>query len=289
LKIHLIDGTYELFRCYFGAPPARTQAGREVGATRGLVHSLAAWLRGGEVTHAAVAFDHVIESFRNDLFAGYKTGEGLDPDLFAQFELAERAVAAMGITVWPMIPFEADDALAAGAAKYAGAKGVEQVLLVSPDKDLTQCVRDNVVVFDRHRAVTLDHAGVVAKFGVPPAAIPDLHGLVGDTADGIPGIPKWGMKSAGVVLSHFGTIEAIPDDAALWGVKVRGAESLAATLKKDRQAALLYKKLATLRADVPLAESVADLAWHGADRPKLEDLADEIEDRGILERVTRYR
>lgn len=290
MDVHLIDGTYELFRCYFGAPPATAPDGREVGATRGLARSLAAWLRSGEVTHAACAFDTVIESFRNDLFAGYKTGEGIDPVLFAQFPLAERAVAALGITVWSMVEFEADDALAAGAAKYSAAKGVERVLLCSPDKDLAQCVRGEAIVgYDRSKKIVLDHAGVVAKFGVEPASIPDLLALVGDTADGIPGLPRWGMKSASTVLAAYKTVEQIPDDAAKWTVKVRGAASLAESLAAGREDAKLYKRLATLRTDVPLAEPLSCIEWRGADRRELTALAEEIGDRGLLERVTRWR
>lgn len=290
MRVHLIDGTFELFRCYFGAPSVRTKDGREVGATRALLRSLASWMRSGEVTHAACAFDHVIESFRNGLFAGYKTGEGIDPDLYSQFELAERAVAAFGITVWSMIDFEADDALASGAALYGQAPGVEQVVLCSPDKDLAQCVQEaRIVTFDRQRKVLLDEPGVIAKFGVSPASIPDLLALVGDTADGIPGVPRWGMKSAAALLAAYGHLEAIPDDPGRWKIKVRGAEALADSLAKNRAAAALYKTLATLRFDVPLTETLADLAWLGAERSALQIVCDEIEDDTLHERIAQWR
>jgi 5'-3' exonuclease len=290
MQVHLIDGTYELFRCFFGAPSAKTAGGREVGATRALLRSFASWLRTGEVTHVACAFDHVIESFRNGLFDGYKTGEGIDPDLYSQFELAERATAALGITVWPMVEFEADDAIAAGAVKFAREKGVTQVLMCSPDKDLAQCVQGNkIVAFDRQRQILLDEAGVVAKFGVPPASIPDLLALVGDTADGIPGVDRWGMKGAAAVLAAYGTVEAIPTDAAQWTVKVRGAAALAETLATSKKAALLYKKLATLRTDVPLTETLADIEYLGAEQAALAAICEEIEERSLMERITRWR
>lgn len=286
MRIHLIDGTFELFRCYYGAPSARNKTGKEVGATRGLMLSLASWLRSGEITHAAIAFDHVIESFRNDLFSGYKTGEGMDPDLFGQFELAERAAAALGFVVWPMIEFEADDALATGAALYGTLKNVQQVLLCSPDKDLAQCVDEaRIVCLDRMRKNTLDAAGVKAKFGVDPGSIPDLLALVGDSADGIPGIPRWGMKGAAAVLSVYQTIEKIPEDYTKWGVSVRGAAALAASLNGLRREAVLYKKLATLRTDVPLKESLDDLKWNGPDREALAAVCAEIGDDSIMARI----
>lgn len=290
MQVHLVDGTYELFRCYFGAPPARNAAGQEVGATRGLLRSLLSWLRSGTVTHMACAFDHVIESFRNDMFVGYKTGEGIDPELFAQFELAERAVAALGVTVWSMVEFEADDALAAGAHKYAADPAVEQVLLCSPDKDLAQCVKGNrIVCFDRHRQILLDENGVREKFGVKPVSIPDLLALVGDAADGIPGLERWGMKSAGTVLAMYEAIDCIPDDAKEWTVKVRGADSLAQSLVQGRKEARLYRQLATLRTDVPLKENLTEIAWKGADRDALEAICAEIGDLGLLARVERWR
>jgi 5'-3' exonuclease len=248
-----------------------------VGATRTLVRSLAAWLRTGEVTHAAYAFDHVIESFRNRLFTGYKTSEGIDPELYGQFELAERAVAALGMVVWPMIEFEADDALATGAKRFAAVKGVRQVLLCSPDKDLAQCVRGRKIVgFDRWKKTVLDEKGVKEKFGVPPKSIPDLLALVGDTADGIPGLPRWGMKSAATVLAAYVSLERIPDDGAAWKPVVRGAPALAQSLAQGRKEALLYRRLATVRYDVPLKESVRDLEWRGGNRREMEWLGGEL-------------
>ena len=284
MRVHLIDGTYELFRSYFGAPSA-VVAGREVGAVRGLLASFAALLREPDVTHVAVAFDTVIESFRNGLYAGYKTGEGLDPLLWAQFPLAERAVRALGLVVWPMVEFEADDGLAAGAARFADDPRVERVLLCTPDKDLAQMVRgDRVVLLDRRQRTVLDEAGVLAKFGVPPASIPDLLALVGDPQDGIPGVPKWGRKSAATVLARYGHLEAIPNDAADWDVTVRGATTLAQSLAEHRDAAELYRRLATLRTDVPFAETLDDLRWRGP-RPELGDLLRELEYERLQDRV----
>ena len=285
MKIHLVDGTYELFRAYFGAPPARSPGGSEVGATRGLMRSLLSLLREDGVSHVAVAFDHVIESFRNGLFDGYKTGEGLPADLTSQFPLAEQAAAALGLVVWPMVEFEADDAMAAGAARWADAEGVEQVVLCTPDKDMAQCVRGSrVVCRDRLRRKTLDEDGVVAKFGVPPASIPDWLALVGDDADGIPGIQRWGARSAATVLARYGRIEAIPDDAARWDVAVRGAPALAESLRERRGEAALYRVLATLRTDVPLDESLEDLRWRGPN-PALASFCGEIGDEELPARA----
>ena len=264
MKVHLVDGTFELFRAYFGAPSATSPGGMEVGATRGLMRSLSALASQKDVTHIACAFDSVVESFRNDLFDGYKTGEGMEPDLYAQFPLAERAIAALGITVWGMREFEADDAIAAGAAKYGADSRVEQVVLCSPDKDLTQCViGDRIVTHDRLRDRWLDESGVHEKFGVAPKSIPDYLALVGDTADGIPGIPRWGAKSTATVLSHYGRLEAIPDAVDEWAIEVRGAAALAKNLATARDEAALYKRLATLRTDVPLSESLDDLHYTG--------------------------
>jgi len=280
VKIHLVDGTYELFRAHFGAPPFRAPDGREVGATRGLLRSLLSLLGEPSVTHIACAFDSVIESFRNRLYTGYKTGDGVPPELLLQFPLAERATAALGIVVWPMVEYETDDALAAAAARFADAPGVAQVLILSPDKDLTQCVRGaRVVCLDRARRRLLDEAGVVAKFGVSPASIPDWLALVGDAADGIPGIPRFGKKSAALVLSRYLHLEAIPEKAAAWEVAVRGKEALAASLRERREEAFLFRKLTTLRLDVPLHEGLADLRWRGVPRPELQALCAELGER----------
>lgn len=291
MHVHLIDGTFELFRAFFGAPSATAPGGDlEVGATRGLLRSFAALLAEPGVTHVAAAFDTVIESFRNDLFPGYKTGAGIEPTLLAQFPLAERATHALGIVVWDMHEFEADDALATAAHRWADAPGVERVLICSPDKDLCQCVRgDRVVALDRIRRKLTDEAGVIEKFGVPPAAIPDFLALVGDTADGIPGIPRWGAKSASTVLARYGRIEDIPDDERAWDVSVRGAAALAGNLRERRADALLYKRLATLRTDVPLGESLDELQWRGARRGEMEQLCAEIGERDLLDRITRWR
>jgi len=286
MRVHLVDGTYELFRAWFGAPEASSPAGREVGATRGFLRSLAAMLRTGEVTHVACAFDQTVESFRNELFEGYKTGEGLEPDLLSQFPLAERASQALGIVTWPMVEFEADDALASGASKFRGAPGVEQVLICSPDKDLTQCFDGTkVVTLDRRRQIVLDEDGVREKFGVSPESIPDYLALVGDAADGIPGIPRWGAKSAARMLAKWGHIEDIPEDHELWGVEVRGAATLAKNLGTRRQDALLYRRLATLRTDVPIDESLNELRWRGPERSALEALCEEIGERTLLDRI----
>lgn len=290
MKIHLVDGTYELFRTFYGAPSATAPDGREVGATRGLLRTLLALLEQPDVTHVAVAFDHVIESFRNDLYDGYKTGAGIEPALRDQFEPAETAAAALGLVVWSMVEFEADDALASGAFRYLQDPRVEQVILCSPDKDLSQCVTGTkVVCLDRMRQIVRDHDGVVEKFGVPPAAIPDYLALVGDTADGYPGLPRWGAKSTATVLARYGSIENIPDDAGTWDVKVRGAANLAAALRDHRDDALLYKRLATLRTDVPLTETVDDLEWRGARRQQLVALCEHLGAKDIVGRVSRWR
>jgi 5'-3' exonuclease len=286
MQLHFIDGTYELFRAYYGAPPATAPDGREVGAVRGLLRSFLFLLRQDGVTHVACAFDHVIESFRNDLFAGYKTGEGVPDELMSQFPLAERAAAALGLVVWPMVEFEADDALATAAARWARADGVERVVIATPDKDLAQCVRDtHVVCWDRRRQKFLDEEGVRLKFGVSPASIPDFLALVGDDADGYPGIPRWGAKCAAALLAHYKTIEAIPDDASCWGVSVRGAAAAAESLAARRDEALLYRRLATLRTDVPLAEDLDGLRWPGLRRAELLALCREIGDDELHQRL----
>lgn len=292
MKIHLVDGTYELFRNHFGAPPKKAPNGQEVGATLGLLRSLLALLARPDTTHIACAFDHVIESFRNDRFSGYKTGEGVDPNLMAQFPLAEEAVSALGVVVWPMLEFEADDALATATARFKKNKSVEQIIICSPDKDLAQLVSGKrIVCWDRRRDIVMDEAGVLEKFGVRPQSIPDWLGLVGDSADGYPGIPGWGAKSTSSVLSHFEHIESIPNDAAKWrlsSVSPGRAASLAESLSQRHEEALLYRKLATLRDDVPLKEKLNDLKWRGA-YPRLKKICRELGDERIPERIARWR
>jgi len=286
MKVHLIDGTFELFRAYYGNRENETVDGFEVGAVRGLLRSLLSLLGERGVTHIAIAFDHVIESFRNDLYPGYKTGEGIDPKLSAQFWPAEDACRALGVVTWPMIEFECDDALATAATRFAGEPGVEQVVICSPDKDLAQCVRGTrVVCLDRIRRTTLDENGVRAKFGVGPASIPDWLALVGDSADGFPGVPRWGEKSSSTVLGAYEHLERIPDDAREWSVKVRGADALAASLREHRDDALLFRRLATLRFDVPLPESLEDLRWRGAARDELSGLTAAIFDEPLRNRA----
>ncbi|MDP6981244.1 MAG: 5'-3' exonuclease H3TH domain-containing protein [Myxococcota bacterium] len=290
MNLHLIDGTYELYRSYFGAPKARGPHGNEVGAVRGLLRSLVSLLRQEGVTHVAIAFDRVIESFRNDMFDGYKTGEGIEPDLWAQFPLAERAAEALGLVVWPMVDFEADDAIATACERYGSAKSVERIYICSPDKDLAQCVEgDRIVLVDRMRGRVIDEQGVVEKWGVEPASIPDLLGLMGDNADGIPGIARWGARSCASVLSVYRTIERIPRDVESWTATVRGAKTLSANLEAERAAAMLYRELAVLRRDVPLEEKLADLAWKGADRNELAAFLEEIGAARDLDRVPRFR
>ena len=264
MNIYLIDGTYELFRHYYAVPSARDKDGREVGAVRGVLASLLGMMNEG-VTHIAVATDHVIESFRNGLWAGYKTGEGVPADLLEQFPLLEEVLSAAGIVVWPMIEFEADDALAAAAAKAAEDNRVEQVIICTPDKDLAQCVRGTrVVQLNRRTRAICDEAGVVTKFGVPPASIPDYLALVGDSADGYPGLQGWGAKSSAAVLAKFGHLESIPPDFRNWHVNVTGASTLSATLTANMQLALLFRTLATLRTDIALFDNVDELQWRGA-------------------------
>ena len=263
MQVHLIDGTYELFRHYYALPKVRDSKGQEVAAVRGVLASLMGMLGNG-ATHMGVATDHVIESFRNDLWPGYKTGEGVEPELLAQFPLLEEALAALGIVVWRMVEFEADDALAAAAKAAADDPRVERVIICTPDKDLAQCVRGTrVVQLDRRKNITRDELGVVAKFGVEPASIPDYLALVGDSADGFPGLPGWGVKSAAAVLAKFNRLESIPSDWREWGVNVASPKALSSTLVANLDQALLFRVLATLRTDVPVFDSVDQLEWKG--------------------------
>ena len=263
MDVYLIDGTYELFRYYHAVPSARDARGVEVGAVRGVLGSVLGMINHG-VTHLGVATDHVIESFRNRLWAGYKTSAGVPHDLLSQFPLLEDALTAMGVAVWPMIEYEADDALAAAAAAAARDPEVSRVVVCTPDKDLAQCVQGTrVVQLNRRTNVIRDETGVVEKFGVPPGSIPDYLALVGDSADGFPGLPGWGVKSAAAVLSRFGHLESIPADFKDWHVNASSAATLSATLERNRGLALLFRDLATLRTDIPLFDTIEQLRWKG--------------------------
>ena len=293
MQIHLVDGTYELFRQFFARPSHRTAAGQEVAATRAAVGGLLRLVADG-ATHVGVATDHVIPSFRNQMYPGYKSGEGVDPALLAQFPLLEEVAAAAGFTVWPMTDYEADDALATAAARAATDPAVERILICTPDKDLAQCVSDDgrVVQFDRRQGRISDRAGVVERFGVPPASIPDYLALVGDSADGFPGLAGWGAKSAATLLARYGHIEDIPDASGQWDVAVRGAVGLAARLAEGRQEAYLYRHLATLVTDVPGvldsappgAGAVDSLAWVGP-RPGFAELCGRIDAGRLAEQA----
>lgn len=285
--LHLLDGTYELFRNHFGAPPRETPEGWEIGAVAGLVSSTLSLLHSGDVTHLGAAFDSVIESFRNEMFDGYKTGEGTPDELHAQFPVAERAMEAMGVTVWSMIEQEADDGLAAAATKFA--PEVDRVVVMSPDKDMTQLFGDpKIVGFDRRKGVFIDADGTREKFGVSPESIPDYLGLVGDTADGIPGLPGWGAKSSSVLLARYGHIEAIPTSDEEWEVKVRSAAKLAETLRSRMEDAILYRDLATLRCDADIPQTLDDLEWKGVRRTEYEELCDQLGFTGLRARPTRW-
>jgi 5'-3' exonuclease len=272
LNVYLIDGTYELFRHYYALPSARDEDGREVAAVRGVLASVLGMMKAG-ATHVAVATDHVIESFRNDLWPEYKTSEGVEPELLAQFSLLEEVLSAAGIVVWPMIEFEADDALAAGATLVAADKRVDQVIICTPDKDLAQCVSGSrIVQLNRRTRVTMDETAIVQKFGVTPASIPDYLALVGDSADGYPGLPGWGAKSSAAVLAKFLHLESIPNDYRDWGVNATNASNLAATLRREWDQAILFRKLATLRTDIDLLNDVEELKWSGP-TPTFDELA----------------
>ena len=291
MRVHLVDGTFELFRAHFTKRPGHTSpSGQDVKASVGVALSMLALLQDPDeaATHIAVAFDHPIRSFRNDLYAGYKTDEGVPPEILAQFDLVERATRAIGVVTWPMDRWEADDALAAGVAKFTGQ--VEQVRIMTPDKDLGQCIQgQHVVQVDRIRRRVIDEDALVAQRGVRPASIPDWLALVGDSADGYPGLPGFGDKTAAALLAVFGHIEAIPDQAKEWPKAVRGADRLASTLSARREEALLYRKLATLDAAVPLAEDLAALAWRGVPRAEFAAFCDEVgADAGLRARPHKF-
>ncbi len=287
MRLVLIDATYELFRAYFGAPPRTAPDGREVGAVADIAASTLALLREHEPLAVAAATDTVVHSFRNELYEGYKTDAGVPEDLLAQFPLAEDALEALGVTVWRMRDFEADDGIASGVARFA--EEAEQVIIASPDKDLAQCVDgDHVVMLDRRKGVTTNEEGVREKFGVGPQSIPDYLALVGDAADGFPGIPAWGAKSTAAVLAHYVHFEAIPEAHGDWGVKVRGAGRLAKSLREGREQAALFKTLATLRQDAPIPERFADLEWPGVPRPPWQAFCDELGLRDLRSRPHRW-
>jgi 5'-3' exonuclease len=278
MQVHLIDGTYELFRHYFALPKTQDSTGMEVAAVRGVLASVMGMFTAG-ATHVGVATDHVIESFRNQLWPGYKTGEGVEADLLAQFPLLEEALIALGVKVWPMVEFEADDALAAAAARAAQDDRVERILICTPDKDLAQCVRGaRIVQLDRRKNIVRDEAGVIAKFGVAPASIPDYLALVGDSADGFPGLMGWGAKSAAAVLARFGHLESIPADWKAWGVRVANPKALSSRLEAEREQAMLFRVLATLRTDIPVFDTIDDLRWKGP-TPAFEALAARLDKR----------
>jgi 5'-3' exonuclease len=280
MDVHLIDGTYELFRHFFAVPAMADADGQEIGAVRGVLTSVLSMIEGG-ATHLGVATDHVVESFRNDLYPGYKTSEGVAPELLSQFPTLEEALAAMGVVVWPMVYFEADDALASAAAKAAANQSVSQVLICTPDKDLAQCVvGTRVVQLDRRRNILRDEAGVVAKFGVKPQSIPDYLAVVGDSADGFPGVPGWGVKAAALTLSQYPHLEDIPKDWTAWHPSIRKARPLAESLFS----ALLFRTLATLRLDVPVFETIGDLRWRGP-RENFEKYCQRLKAPELLRRV----
>ena len=284
MKVHVVDGTYELFRHYYALPSEVNAAGKEVAAAAGVVGSILGMLEAG-ATHVAVATDHVIESFRNDLWPGYKDGSGIDPDLLGQFGLLEDALRGLGVVVWAMVEHEADDALGAGAAMAAADQQVEQVLICTPDKDLSQCVVGNrVVQFDRRKRELRNEEGVIEKFGIPPASIPDYLALVGDSADGYPGIVGWGAKSSSTVLARYGHIEAIPAAVMDWDVTVRGAARLAATLDGNRELALLFRRIATIDIDAPVADTVDELRWTGPTE-QFPDLCEQLNASGLAQRA----
>jgi 5'-3' exonuclease len=285
MEVHLIDGTYELFRHFYAVPSRVTENGREVAAYRGVVGNALNLLEAG-ATHIAVATDHVIESFRNDMWADYKDGSGVDPDLRQQFEPLEAALRALGVGVWPMVDVEADDALAAGAVMAAADNRVERVYICTVDKDLCQCVGGKVVQWDRRKDLIVDRDGVIEKFGVPPESIPDYLGLVGDSADGFPGLSGWGAKSTSQVLARYGHIEDIPLNGGDWDIKVRGAAKLAATLANDLELALLFRRIATVELDSPVGSSIDEFEWTGP-RADFADLAVSFEGEALAARAAK--
>ena len=292
MQLHLVDATYELFRAHYSPRPGtHARDGRDVGAVVGLIYTLLMLLRDEGATHVGCATDHVIRSFRNGLFPGYKTEAGVPAELLSQFPLAERAMEALGLVVWPMVEFEADDALATAAARWSERPEVERVWICSPDKDFAQCVRGQCVVLrDRRRDRTVDEAGVAARWGIRPASIPDYLALVGDSADGLPGLPGWGAQSAAAVLARFGHLEAIPPAAGEWHVDVRSAPALNATLRARWSDALLFRRLATLATVVPLSQSEPEeLLWQGARRAEFTALCEELGQPRLAERPHRWR
>jgi 5'-3' exonuclease len=285
MDVHLIDGTYELFRHFYAVPASSDANGEEVGAVRGVLTSVLSMIERG-ATHIGVATDHVVESFRNDLYPGYKTSEGVPQELLSQFPILEDALQAMGVAIWPMIEFEADDALASAAATAAKDERVGQVLICTPDKDLSQCVvGTRVVQLDRMRNMVRDEAGVVAKFGVKPGSIPDYLAVVGDSADGFPGVPGWGQKAAALTLSQYPHLEDIPKDWREWHPSIRRARALAESLFNAWNDALLFRTLATLRLDVPVFDTVENLRWQGM-RKNFEKLCQRMKAPDLLRRVT---
>jgi 5'-3' exonuclease len=284
MDVHLIDGTYELFRYFYAVPAAADVNGQEVGAVRGVLGSVLSMIERG-ATHLGVATDHVVESFRNELYHGYKTSEGVDPQLLSQFPILEEALTAMGVVVWPMVYFEADDALASAAAKAAQDDHVKQVLICTPDKDLSQSVvGTRVVQLDRRREILRDEAGVVAKFGVQPQSIPDYLAVVGDSADGFPGLLGWGAKAAALTLSQYPHLENIPKDWREWNPSIRKARPLSESLFTAWDDALLFRTLATLRLDVPVFDTVADLRWQGPG-PGFEEFCVRLKSPDLLRRA----
>jgi 5'-3' exonuclease len=289
VKLHLVDATFELFRAYYSRPAELGPDGRPVNAIRGLIESMLSLLREPEVTHLAAATDHVIESWRNDLYPGYKSSAGIDPALLAQFDDAERALRALGIVTWPMVTEEADDAIASAVERFADDPRLEQTVICSADKDLAQCVSgDRVVLRDRIRSVTYDQAGVIAKFGVAPESIPDYLALVGDSADGFPGLPGWGSKSAAAILARFGHLESIPESPLEWDVPMRNAVRLAVVLRDQRADAVQFRRLATLHRDVPIDEDLDALTWSGVPKEQFMALCSELGLDRIRERVHRW-